>query len=664
MGQQPSVEMSDLAPALRDNLLSLKEAVKNGDAQLVTRLLEDNPNIDIHSMYRWESNSYYYSSLLHEAGSGSVAMVLLHPPHPHKPLTATNINQADAGGDTPLWRACMFDVPGVAVQLLACPGIDPNKGARGALGSYSPLHAAMHSGGTCKERAGMVEVMLSHPGTDVNRLGYENLTHPAITTPLAKALLVGHMKSAQLILRHGGKVNKESEEEVYKAMGGRANFLQWVHDNLDEAIKTSATKPLAPEVPVTPQVEIEAESNVDKLPTFHAIEQENAELRQENAELKKLLQTRTREINDLAQRLNDLEEVSQENAEIKVRLNCLSEECSKFEVLSRACLMLEIQQFNSVQLLSCGSYGAVFSAKHPKIPFQVCLKFMMDMSATQNPSPTVIRNKYRSEVRSLSFLPSHKNILHPICTFFATLPESWIQQIKIKYPVYAEWSQQRSLVILMPHGGTTLDKFLAENPSTPISEVISLLKQALLAVAHLTKNFTVHRDIKGDNILVRVSTTTGGTNQLNLSLIDFGLSVVTEHNQQMTVSIDLTREEAWGNPFTLPPDISRLVEDANLNALTQRDTGASRLTVVPYQNADSFAVAMVFWKLLCTNPQALINRSQSDFTLSMLPPLRPDVISYRPQTIAILQGMLHPDHTQRLSALDVLSNRPNQQNHS
>ncbi|KAH3766473.1 hypothetical protein Pelo_1672 [Pelomyxa schiedti] len=345
--------------------------------------------------------------------------------------------------------------------------------------------------------------------------------------------------------------------------------------------------------------------------------------------------------NEIASYQNRCLDLEQQSSVLKAENAILRSEKEELESISRSCLLLDVNDFIDPSLLSCGSFGAVFFARHPRIQIPLCLKFMMDVNATINPSPTLLRNSYRNEVQCLSILPSHPNILHPICTFFATLPDSWVQQIAARYPVYAEWSIQRSVMIMMPHGGVPFDKVFSTVVSSK-KDVLLLLQQALSATCHLANNFTVHRDIKGDNLLIK-STSQGH----RIYVIDFGLAIVTKFNEQMTYPIDLNRDSPWGNSFTYPPNIAALTLSANRGLRSN-----SNIVKVPYKNADSFAIALVFWQLMCADPQALTNTSQSTFNPDKLPPLRPELSGGAMERT--LRAMLLPSCDQRMSASQAL----------
>ncbi|KAH3742971.1 hypothetical protein Pelo_15627 [Pelomyxa schiedti] len=287
----------------------------------------------------------------------------------------------------------------------------------------------------------------------------------------------------------------------------------------------------------------------------------------------------------------DLQECRKKVLELQSQLELSRAENRELTGILQACVMLEISQFNDPHLISCGAYGAVFSASHPSLSFQVCLKVMLEPQTDRISSPTQIRNKFRCEVSVLSRLPIHKNILFPISSFVATLPSSWTIQLKADYPEYESWASRRTMIIVMPHGGETLSSWLLRTDHQSPGVVGNLLKQALSAVHHVASHFITHRDIKGNNIVVQCNELT--YNEPHLRLIDFGTAIDTERTESMTCTIPLS-QDVWGNPLSIPPDISALLRDAS---------SQNKYSVcIPYLNADSFALAFTFWQLLCVDP--------------------------------------------------------------
>ncbi|KAH3758333.1 hypothetical protein Pelo_9871 [Pelomyxa schiedti] len=91
-----------------------------------------------------------------------------------------------------------------------------------------------------------------------------------------------------------------------------------------------------------------------------------------------------------------------------------------------------------------------------------------------------------------------------------SLPAEFAEKIPSDQPFYRQLCNNKSLAILMPHCGITLSSFLSSHSNF----AQNLFVQGLKAILHIESHFVVHRDIKGDNILVDPETG-------KLTLIDF-----------------------------------------------------------------------------------------------------------------------------------------------
>ncbi|KAH3758679.1 hypothetical protein Pelo_9496 [Pelomyxa schiedti] len=203
----------------------LLQAVRCGDAEATRDILARNPptTIDINGKYDEQQDTliHHHTTLLHEAGSAAVVRLLLtSPPPPHQPYSDVNWDTSwMLGGGTPLWCACFEGREDVVRELLGVVGVDPNK--------CDPLRWASWEG--C---AGVARLLLGHPDTDVNRVGF----FPP-SAPLAVALIRGNMEVAQMIAARGGTVNKESQAHVDEVMGGHDKYEQWLlktHQQVDD----------------------------------------------------------------------------------------------------------------------------------------------------------------------------------------------------------------------------------------------------------------------------------------------------------------------------------------------------------------------------------------------------------------------------------------------
>lgn len=99
------------------------------------------------------------------------------------------------------------------------------------------------------------------------------------------------------------------------------------------------------------------------------------------------------------------------------------------------------------------------------------------------------------------------------------------------------------LVLELCNGGSVADlvKGLLKKGKRMSEPIIAyILHEALLGLQHLHNNKTIHRDVKGNNILL---TTEGG-----VKLVDFGVSA------QLT-STRYRRNTSVGTPFWMAPEV-------------------------------------------------------------------------------------------------------------
>lgn len=114
--------------------------------------------------------------------------------------------------------------------------------------------------------------------------------------------------------------------------------------------------------------------------------------------------------------------------------------------------------------------------------------------------------------------------------------------------------------------GIPLDDFIqrryVRGQSVSEAESQILLRQAMNAVRYLHSRNMVHRDLKPANIIV-VGSETGNLNDLNLKIIDFGLSKVTKRRKK-----EFKMDTFCGSLHFMAPEI--FSEDANSKGYDQK----------------------------------------------------------------------------------------------
>ncbi|KAH3766256.1 hypothetical protein Pelo_1884 [Pelomyxa schiedti] len=285
------------------------------------------------------------------------------------------------------------------------------------------------------------------------------------------------------------------------------------------------------------------------------------------------------------------------------------------------------------------------------------------------PQEMLSRSKYMAECLVLSSFPNHHNVIHPLgALVIPCLPAEFVEKIPSdKIYLREQLCNNKSLAILMPHCGITLSSFFSSNSSNEKTAEAArdLFVQGLHAIYHIELHFVVHRDIKGDNILIDPETG-------KLTLIDFGEAQCCP-NMEALVS---TTSQAWGNPGTMPPELSIF--------LRRKTTETS---VFSYSKCDSFALALTFWNALLPqtnmfigstmnhdmsafNTQSLLryfpvplfsrigSPSQQHLRVESPQPQPPPVATSQHQRDNVLEsvmiGMMNPDRAARLSAAEAI----------
>ncbi|KAH3731366.1 protein kinase [Pelomyxa schiedti] len=191
------------------------------------------------------------------------------------------------------------------------------------------------------------------------------------------------------------------------------------------------------------------------------------------------------------------------------------------------------------------------------------------------PQQTMLRQKYMAECATLSLVPNHPNVIHPLGAIVAPfLPAEFVEKIPRDKPFFREMCNYKSLLILMPHAGITLSAFLSPFMSSinkrALEIALSLFLQGTKAIQHLESHSIVHRDIKQDNILVDPESG-------KLTLIDFGeAQQCCPPNMEMMIT---ATTQSWGNTGTMPPELSMF-----LKATTASTRVPSRVAQIHWQH--------------------------------------------------------------------------------
>ncbi|XP_038654074.1 myosin-IIIa isoform X4 [Scyliorhinus canicula] len=173
-----------------------------------------------------------------------------------------------------------------------------------------------------------------------------------------------------------------------------------------------------------------------------------------------------------------------------------------------------------IETIGKGTYGKVFKVLNKKNDSKAAVKILDPIHD--------IDEEIEAEYNILQALSDHENVVK----FYG-----------MYYKKDAKNGDQLWLVLELCNGGSVTDlaKGLLKRGERMSESVIAyILQEALMGLKHLHNNKTIHRDIKGNNILL---TTEGG-----IKLVDFGVSA------QLT-STRLRCNTSVGTPFWMAPEV-------------------------------------------------------------------------------------------------------------
>ena len=185
-----------------------------------------------------------------------------------------------------------------------------------------------------------------------------------------------------------------------------------------------------------------------------------------------------------------------------------------------------------------------------------------------------------------------------------------------------EFGKENTLYLEMPLYSCSLREYLSSVRLSE-SQVCWVLFQIVSAVHHIHSHDVVHRDIKLDNLLVKLE-----RDCLKVVLTDFGMA-----HDCLRSSGELNRK--WGNPMLMPPEIAVL----------------KKAGPVDYNKADIWCVGSIVYELLGTDNPFSQPRLRSDrYDPRELPPLPSD----NPVLCHLVTRLLSRDPALRPSPLQCL----------
>ncbi|XP_068051943.1 myosin-IIIb isoform X10 [Anomalospiza imberbis] len=204
-----------------------------------------------------------------------------------------------------------------------------------------------------------------------------------------------------------------------------------------------------------------------------------------------------------------------------------------------------------IETIGKGTYGKVYKVANKKDGSLAAVKILDPVSD--------VDEEIEAEYNILQFLPNHPNVVRFYGMFY-------------KADQYV--GGQLWLVLELCNGGsvTELVKGLLKCGRRLDEAIISyILYGALLGLQHLHNNRIIHRDVKGNNILL---TTEGG-----VKLVDFGVSA------QLT-STRLRRNTSVGTPFWMAPEVIACEQQYDYSYDARCDVWSLGITAIELGDGD------------------------------------------------------------------------------
>ncbi|XP_067147910.1 myosin-IIIa [Apteryx mantelli] len=204
-----------------------------------------------------------------------------------------------------------------------------------------------------------------------------------------------------------------------------------------------------------------------------------------------------------------------------------------------------------IETIGKGTYGKVFKVLNKKNGSKAAVKILDPVHD--------IDEEIEAEYNILQALSDHPNVVK----FYG-----------MYYKKDVKNGDQLWLVLELCNGGSVTDLvkgFLKRGERMNELIIAYILHEALMGLQHLHENKTIHRDIKGNNILL---TTEGG-----VKLVDFGVSA------QLT-STRLHRNTSVGTPFWMAPEVIACEQQLDSSYDARCDAWSLGITAIELGDGD------------------------------------------------------------------------------
>ncbi|GAB5573350.1 myosin-IIIa isoform X2 [Prionailurus iriomotensis] len=216
-----------------------------------------------------------------------------------------------------------------------------------------------------------------------------------------------------------------------------------------------------------------------------------------------------------------------------------------------------------IETIGKGTYGKVFKVLNKKNGQKAAVKILDPIHD--------IDEEIEAEYNILKTLSDHPNVVRFYGMYFK----------KDKISGDKLW-----LVLELCNGGSVTDLvkgFLKKGKRMSEPIIAYILREALLGLQHLHNNKTIHRDVKGNNILL---TTEGG-----VKLVDFGIESGEKQCPIEGVSAQLTstwhrRNTSVGTPFWMAPEVIACEQQLDTTYDARCDTWSLGITAIELGDGD------------------------------------------------------------------------------
>ncbi|XP_038630947.1 mitogen-activated protein kinase kinase kinase kinase 4 isoform X2 [Scyliorhinus canicula] len=215
-----------------------------------------------------------------------------------------------------------------------------------------------------------------------------------------------------------------------------------------------------------------------------------------------------------------------------------------FDNIHLSCLRDPGGIFELVEVVGTGTYGQVYKGRHVKTGQLAAIK-VMDVTEDEE-------EEIKLEINMLKKYSHHRNIATYYGAFIRTNPSSHEDQL---------W-----LVMEFCGAGSVTD-LVKKTKGNCLKEdwIAYICREVLRGLAHLHSHHVIHRDIKGQNVLL--------TENAEVKLVDFGVSAQLDRTMEK-------RNTFIGTPYWMAPEVIACDENADSTYDYRSDVWSLGITAI------------------------------------------------------------------------------------